>query len=131
MGHTSSLLGSEDGNNKDGEDGEEIKHDNNNDDKDETCDSMAHIKIAKQPHAPIVAITEVVELFHTLDLISSICWYVHQNGEDGTNTRTGCFYYNPMALPIKFSTIDIWTSLQLTLPPFNEFYEDETSTIYC
>ncbi len=90
------------------------------------------IKIAQRPHKQGVAITSLTSA--QAGLISAICnLNFNVNAQDAPATSTSSSTYDLLSsprFPRKYNKLDLWWSYRLTIPPFNEFYEKETRTIW-
>src|SRR5260370_18844584 len=95
------------------------------------------IKIAQRPHKQGVAITSLTAKSGSLaGLISAICKFsAEADATASTSTAThqvsGTYDLSSPWFPRKYNKLDLWWSYRLTIPPFNEFYERETRTIWC
>ena len=101
------------------------------------------IKIAQRPHkqgVPITSLTSKAEL-NLAGLISEISNFNFARAQDATATSSTATSSTATAhqiggthspwFPKKYTKLDLWWSYRLTVPPFNEFYEKETRTIWC
>ena len=101
------------------------------------------IKIAQRPHkqgVPITSLTSKAEL-NLAGLISEISNFNFARAQDATATPSTATSSTATAhqiggthsswIPKKYTNLDPWWSYRLTVPPFNEFYEKETRTIWC
>ena len=97
------------------------------------------IKIAQRPHKQGVAITSLTAKSGSLaGLISALCKFSAKAQADATastSTAThqisGTYDLSSPWFPRRYNNLDLWWSYRLTIPPFNEFYEGETRTIWC
>jgi hypothetical protein len=86
------------------------------------------IKIAQKPHKQGVSITSLTAKGGPLSgLVSAIC----KLNADADATSIQVHGLNSPWFPRKYSRLDLWQSYRVTIPPFNEFYEKETRTIWC
>src|SRR5258708_6854590 len=97
------------------------------------------IKIAQRPHKQGVAITSLTAKSGSLaELNSALCKFSAKAQADATastSTAThqisGTYDLSSPWFPRRYNNLDLWWSYRLTIPPFNEFYEGETRTIWC
>src|SRR5258708_343815 len=97
------------------------------------------IKIAQRPHKQGVAITSLTDKSGTLEgLIPAPCQLSAKAPADATASSSpathqisGTYDLSSPWFPRRYNNLDLWWSYRLTTPPFNEFYEGETRTIWC
>jgi hypothetical protein len=91
--------------------------------------AAGHIKIARRGHKLQIPIQTLIVQYNIPDLISAVCRMVDL-GDDGT-TMQSRWDYSLESLTSHFNVLDVWTSFQVTIPGFNEFYPPETKVVRC